>query len=102
MEHSVSGGAWNRVNRAKAPRELIRDSLGHVARGADGALFFQWRASSRGAEQFFQGMVPHAGPDSKTGREVRELGAGRRTFVRRQTKERQEAWPSPSPRTSVT
>ncbi|GLL08227.1 beta-galactosidase [Dactylosporangium matsuzakiense] len=87
MEHSVSAHAWHPVNRAKAPRELIRDSLGHIARGADGALFFQWRASLRGAEQFLQGIVPHAGPDSKIGREVRELGAvlGRLAEVRGST-----------------
>ncbi|MFI5916812.1 beta-galactosidase [Dactylosporangium sp. NPDC051541] len=90
MEHSVSAHAWYPVNRAKAPRELIRDSLGHIARGADGALFFQWRASLRGAEQFLQGMVPHAGPDSKIGREVRELGAvlARLADVRGSTVER--------------
>ncbi|MEU4449466.1 beta-galactosidase [Actinosynnema sp. NPDC050801] len=87
MEHSVSAHAWHRVNRAKAPRELVRDSLGHIARGADGALFFQWRASLRGAEQFLQGMVPHAGTDTKIGREVRELGAvlGRLAEVRGST-----------------
>ena len=89
MEHSVSAHAWYPVNRAKAPRELVRDSLGHIARGADGALFFQWRASLRGAEQFLQGMVSHAGPDSKIGREVRELGAvlGRLAEVRGSTVE---------------
>lgn len=74
MEHSVSGGTWHRVNRSKAPRELIRNSLGHIARGSDGALFFQWRSSPSGAEQYFSGMVPHAGTDSKIWRETKELG----------------------------
>ncbi|KJC65017.1 beta-galactosidase [Agreia bicolorata] len=75
MEHSTSGGTWHPVNRAKAPRELIRNSLAHVARGSDGALFFQWRSSRSGAEQYFSGMVPHAGTDSKIWRETKELGA---------------------------
>ncbi|MBB5803552.1 beta-galactosidase GanA [Saccharothrix ecbatanensis] len=35
------------LNRAKASRELVRDSLGHIACGADGALFFRWWASLR-------------------------------------------------------
>jgi len=74
MEHSTSGGTWHPVNRSKAPRELVRDSLGHVARGSDGALFFQWRSSRSGAEQYFSGMVPHAGTDSKIWRETKELG----------------------------
>lgn len=74
MEHSTSGGTWHPVNRSKAPRELIRNSLGHIARGSDGALFFQWRSSRSGAEQYFSGMVPHAGTDSKVWRETKELG----------------------------
>ena len=74
MEHSTSGGTWHPVNRSKAPRELIRNSLGHIARGSDGALFFQWRSSRSGAEQYFSGMVPHAGTDSKIWRETKELG----------------------------
>jgi galactokinase len=45
-----------------------------VARGADGALFFQWRASRAGAEKFHSGMVPHAGTDTRIWREVVGLG----------------------------
>lgn len=60
---------------SKAPGELVRHSLSHVARGSRGAMFFQWRASRGGAEQWYSGMVPHAGPDSRIFREVCELGA---------------------------
>ena len=59
---------------AKEPGEILRHSLGHVAHGADGALFFQWRQSKAGAEQWHSAMVPHAGPDSRTFREVTALG----------------------------
>jgi beta-galactosidase len=45
-----------------------------VAHGADAVLFFQWRASRGGAEKFHSAMVPHAGPESRTFTEVRELG----------------------------
>jgi len=75
MEHSTSAVVWQPRNRAKAPGEMARNSLAHVARGSDGALFFQWRASDAGSEQFHSGMVPHAGTDSKVWREVVELGA---------------------------
>ncbi|GHH29384.1 beta-galactosidase [Lentzea cavernae] len=60
---------------AKEPGEVLRHSLGHIARGSEGALFFQWRQSKAGAEQWHSGMVPHAGPDSRVFREVRETGA---------------------------
>ena len=45
MEHSTSAVNWQPRNLAKRPGEMRRNSLAHVARGADGALFFQWRAS---------------------------------------------------------
>ncbi|WP_030162065.1 beta-galactosidase [Glycomyces sp. NRRL B-16210] len=75
MEHSTSAVNWQGRNRAKAPREMLRNSLAHFARGADAVMFFQWRASKQGAEKWHSGMVPHAGTDSKIWREVCELGA---------------------------
>jgi beta-galactosidase len=74
MEHSTSAVNWAPVNLAKQPGQMRRNSLAHVARGSDGALFFQWRASRRGAEKYHSGMVPHAGTDSRVWREVVELG----------------------------
>jgi beta-galactosidase len=74
MEHSTSAVNWQPRNIAKAPGELLRNSLQHVARGADGALFFQWRAAKAGAEKYHSAMLPHAGTDTKIWREVLELG----------------------------
>jgi beta-galactosidase len=75
MEHSTSAVNWQPRNVAKQPGQLRRNSLAHVARGADGVLFFQWRASRAGAEKFHSALVPHAGPDTKVFREVCQLGA---------------------------
>lgn len=75
MEHSTSAVNWQPRNVAKAPGEMLRNSLQHVARGSDGALFFQWRASVAGAEKFHSALLPHAGRDSLRWREVVELGA---------------------------
>jgi beta-galactosidase len=74
MEHSTSAVNWQPRNLAKAPGQLARNSFSHIARGADGALFFQWRASRAGAEKFHSGLVPHAGTDTKVWREVVALG----------------------------
>ena len=49
---------------------MARHSLSHIARGLDGALFFQWRASRGGAEMYHSAMVPHAGPDRRVFREA--------------------------------
>ena len=75
MEHSTSAVNWQPVNVAKAAGEMLQDSLSHVARGADGICFFQWRQSAGGAEQWHSALVPHAGEDSERFREVVELGA---------------------------
>jgi beta-galactosidase len=75
MESATSAVNWQPVNVAKQPGELLVDSLRHVARGADGVGFFQWRASRAGGEKFHSALVPHTGPDSARFREVVALGA---------------------------
>ncbi|MEV0258109.1 beta-galactosidase [Streptomyces sp. NPDC050732] len=75
MEHAAGGVNWQPRNPAKAPGEMARNSLGHVARGSDGAMFFQWRQSRRGAEKFHSAMLPHAGTESRVWREVVQLGS---------------------------
>ena len=80
MEHSTSAVNWQARNLPKLPRQMRRDALAHVARGSDGAMFFQWRASRAGAEKYHSAMVPHAGTDTRVWREVRELGADLRAI----------------------
>lgn len=75
MEHSTSAVNWQPVNVAKRPGELRRNSLTHLARGADGILFFQWRQSTAGAEKWHSAMLPHGGTDTRIWREARALGA---------------------------
>lgn len=75
MEHSSSAVNWQPRNLAKAPGEMARNSLSHLARGADAILFFQWRASRRGAEKFHSAMLPHAGANSRVFQEIVQLGA---------------------------
>lgn len=74
MEHSTSAVNWQPRNVAKRPGEMARNSLAHVARGADAVLFFQWRAGRSGAEKFHSAMLPHAGTESRVWREVVSLG----------------------------
>lgn len=74
MEQATGAVNWQPRNLAKAPGAMMRDSLIHLARGADGISFFQWRASVQGSEKFHSAMLPHAGIHSTTWREVKELG----------------------------
>ncbi|MET9105403.1 beta-galactosidase [Streptomyces zhihengii] len=74
MEHSTSAVNWQIRNRAKRPGEMLRNSLAHVARGADSVMFFQWRQSAAGAERYHSSMLPHAGRDTEVFRNTCELG----------------------------
>jgi beta-galactosidase len=75
LEHSTSAVSWQPRNIAKRPGEMRRNSLAHLARGADGIMFFQWRASRFGAEKHHSAMLPQGGTGTRVWREVVELGA---------------------------
>ncbi|WP_326609135.1 beta-galactosidase [Streptomyces scopuliridis] len=74
MEHSTSAVQWQPRNVAKVPGEMARNTLTHLARGADGALFFQWRQSAYGPEKWHSAMVPHGGEDTRIWQETKALG----------------------------
>ncbi len=74
MEQSTGAVNWQPRNIAKAPGEMVRNTMSHLARGADSVCFFQWRASARGSEKFHSALLPHAGTDSAIWRDVLELG----------------------------
>ncbi|MEY9965904.1 beta-galactosidase [Streptacidiphilus sp. MAP12-16] len=58
----------------KDPGRILRSSIAHIARGSEGALFFQWRQSRAGAELWHSAMVPHTGPDTRIFREAAATG----------------------------
>lgn len=67
---------WRERNVPKKPGQMRLWSLGAVARGAEGIMFFQWRQSRAGAEKFHSAMVAHIMPEwSRSWREVKRLGA---------------------------
>ncbi len=74
MEQVTTQVNWRPVNVLKKPGQMRALSLGAVARGGDGVMFFQWRASRAGAEKFHGAMLPHFGPGGRVFREVKELG----------------------------
>jgi beta-galactosidase len=75
MEQAASIVVSDGLMVHREPGRMLRDSLGYVARGADGVCFFQWRASRAGAELYHPALVPHAGPDTRIFAEAAELGA---------------------------
>jgi beta-galactosidase len=75
MEQVTSQVNWRPTNVLKRPGVMRLWSLQAVARGADGIMFFQWRAAQGGAEKFHGAIVPHVGEqDSRVFREAKALG----------------------------
>lgn len=75
MEQAPNAVNWRPNNAPKAPGQMAALSMQAVGRGADGVLFFQWRQAAAGSEKFHSAMLPHAGTETRTFREVAALGA---------------------------
>jgi beta-galactosidase len=74
MEQAPTHVSWRQRNPTKRPGVMRLCSYQAVARGADGVMFFQWRASRSGAEKHHSAMLPHIGTDSRVWREVKAFG----------------------------
>lgn len=76
LEQTPSQTQWQPYNVLRRPGEVRLHSYRAIARGSDGAMYFQWRAS-RGAQEMHHGaIVDHSGrSDTRTFREVAALGA---------------------------
>jgi len=76
MEQATSAVNWRPVNFPKRPGLMRLQSLQTLARGGDGVMFFQWRASRAGAEKFHSGLLQHVpAAQSRVFAEVSALGA---------------------------
>jgi len=61
MEQAPSAVDWRPLNLPVPPAVVHRRSLQAVGAGADGIMFFQWRASPSGAEMLHSSMLPPGG-----------------------------------------
>ena len=100
MEHSTSAVNWQPVNVAKKPGELARDSLTHVAHGADAVCFFQWRQSRGGRREVpLRDGAARRRATARSSATVAALGA---TLRRPRPGRRQPRASRPGPRSSST
>ncbi len=74
MEQAADAVNWRPANPGKRPGRLAAETAQSIGRGADGVMFFQWRQSRAGSEKFHSAMLPHAGTDTRTWRDVVALG----------------------------
>ncbi|MDQ2884584.1 MAG: beta-galactosidase [Chloroflexota bacterium] len=76
MEMSPSQVNWMPQNPQKRPGMLRLHIMQAIAHGANGAMFFQWRQSLGGAEQFHGAVVSHEGSEhTRVFRHVEQVGA---------------------------
>lgn len=75
LEQAPSAVSWRPVNVPKRPGLQRLWSLQALARGADGIMYFQWRASRGGAEKYHSALLPHRGTASRGWRETVRFGA---------------------------
>ncbi|MBN1780173.1 beta-galactosidase [bacterium] len=74
MEQAPSQVDWYPVNVSKPPGLMRLWSYQAIAHGSDSVMFFQWRASRKGAEKYHSAMVPHYGEKSRIFSEIVQLG----------------------------
>lgn len=74
MEQAPSQVDWYPVNIPKPPGLMRLWSYQALAHGSDSVMYFQWRASKKGAEKYHSGMVPHFGDNSRVFKEISALG----------------------------
>jgi beta-galactosidase len=74
MEQAPSQVDWYPVNIPKPPGLMRLWSYQALAHGSDSVMYFQWRASKKGAEKYHSGMVPHFGENSRVFKEIIALG----------------------------
>ncbi|MBS1706449.1 MAG: beta-galactosidase [Armatimonadetes bacterium] len=74
MEQQSGPGGWHSFRPGVAPGEMSMLAWQSIARGADGILFFRWRTSISGQEQYWHGILNHDNVPRRRYYEVKEFG----------------------------
>lgn len=74
MEQQVSNVNWAPYNPTFRPGEVGLKVWQSVARGADGIVYFRWRAAKLGAELYHSGLLDHAGETTRGYAEASQIG----------------------------
>ena len=74
MEQQVSNVNWAPYNPTFRPGEVGLKVWQSVAHGADGIVYFRWRAAMLGAELYHSGLLDHGGRPTRGYTEAQEIG----------------------------
>lgn len=75
MEQQAGSSGWEVVSVAPRPGELRLWAYQSIAHGADAIVFFRWRTSRFGAEQYWHGLLDHDGHPGRRYQEIKRMGA---------------------------
>ena len=71
MEQTAGPTGWGEFGRNVWPSELRNIAFQQVAHGCDGMLWFRWRTSTAGREQYWHGLLGHDGEPGRRYQEAR-------------------------------
>ncbi|MGD8397800.1 MAG: beta-galactosidase, partial [Anaerolineae bacterium] len=74
MEQQVGNVNWGAYNPTLRPGEVRLKVWQSIAHGADGVVYFRWRAARFGAELYHSGLLDHGGKPTRGYGEAREIG----------------------------
>lgn len=72
MEQQAGAPGWECMGSAAEPGRLSMWTLHSIAHGADTVVYFRWRVSPFGTEQYWHGILPHSGIPGRTYRELKD------------------------------
>ena len=97
MEHQPGPINWTPARDAVPPGAVRTWALGAALHGIEALLFFSWRPSRSGSEQYHAGLLRHDGSPDRALAEVADVAAALRTAART----RPELLDRPSPAVAV-
>jgi len=74
MEQQVSNVNWTPYNPTFRPGEVGLKVWQSIAHGADGVVYFRWRAATLGAELYHSGLLDHSGQPTRGYGEAQAIG----------------------------
>lgn len=74
MEQQSGPCGWSFLGDTPAPGQLRLWTYQAIAHGAEGIVYFRWRACTFGAEQYWYGILDHDGVPRRRYREIKEVG----------------------------
>lgn len=74
MEEQSGPCGWNVMGESPAPEQIRLWTFQAIARGAEGMVYFRWRACTFGIEQYWHGILGHDGVPRRRYNEIKRIG----------------------------